>query len=94
MVSSKANIRDIPFNQKSPGHPEEGVLNCHRPKDGHRYSLTESAHWADSVKSRNKQIAHKYNFFFIISSSPVTIYHFPLRSISITQNYGTGKYFR
>ena len=47
MVSSQANISDTPFDQKSPGHPEVGVLNCHRQTDrqtnGHRDSTTESA---------------------------------------------------
>ena len=30
IVSSHANISDTPFDQKSPGHPEVGVLNLHR----------------------------------------------------------------
>ena len=38
-MSLQANIGDMPFNQKSPGHPEMGVLNCHRrtekQTDGH-----------------------------------------------------------
>ena len=32
MVTSEANISDTPFDQKSPGHPEVGVLNCHKPR--------------------------------------------------------------
>ena len=43
-VSSQPNISDVPFDQKSPRPPEEGVLNCHTD------ILTESAQWADSVK--------------------------------------------
>ena len=50
-MSSHANISDTPFEQRSPGHPEEGFLNCHRQAngqtDGHCGSMTESA---DSVK--------------------------------------------
>ena len=44
----------MPFDQKSPGTPEVGVLNCHRPTDtqtdGHCNSMTEPAQWAESVK--------------------------------------------
>ena len=45
----------MPFDQKSPGYPEVGVLNCQRQTDRHRdehgNSMTELAQWADSVKS-------------------------------------------
>ena len=48
-----ADISNMPFDQKSPGHPEVGVLNCHsttdRQTDGHRDSMTELAQWAESV---------------------------------------------
>ena len=48
--SSQANISDTPFSQKSPGHPEVGVLNRHRhlhrptnrQTDGHCDSMKES----------------------------------------------------
>ena len=51
IVSSQANVSDTPFDQKSPGHPEVGVLNCYkhkniqtyRPTDGHGDSMIESA---------------------------------------------------
>ena len=53
-VSLQANISNKPFDQKTPGHPEVGVLNCQRPRDrqtdAHRNSMTESAQWANSVK--------------------------------------------
>ena len=42
-LSTQANISDTPFGQKSPGHPEVGVLNCHRHTNRHRNSMTESA---------------------------------------------------
>ena len=52
--SLQANISNMPFNQKSPGHPEVFFFNCHRPRDkqtdGHRDSMTESAQCANSVK--------------------------------------------
>ena len=54
-VSLQPNISNMPFDQKSPQPPEEGVLRRHRQKnrqtDGHRDSMTESAKWADSVKT-------------------------------------------
>ena len=43
--SSHANISNTPLDQKSPGHPEVGVLDCHRhtyrQTDGHGDSMTE-----------------------------------------------------
>ena len=36
-------VSNTAFNQKSPGHQEMGVLNCHKPTDKHRNSMTESA---------------------------------------------------
>ena len=33
ILSSQANARNILFDQKSSGHPEAGVLNCHRQTD-------------------------------------------------------------
>ena len=58
-VSSQANIRDTPFDQKSPGHPEVGVLNCHRQTDrhtdGHGDSMTELTQWADAVRFFNNE---------------------------------------
>ena len=32
-MSLQTDISDRPFNQKSPQHPEEGVLNCDRKTD-------------------------------------------------------------
>ena len=57
MMSSQTNISDVPFDQKSAGHREVGVLNCHgqtdrqtdRQTDGYRDFMTELAHWADLV---------------------------------------------
>ena len=40
-MSSQPNISNMPFDQKSPGHREVGVLNCHRPTEGHRDSMTD-----------------------------------------------------
>ena len=53
---SHAKISDTPFDQRSPQPTEEGVLNCtnrqkDRHTDDHRNSMTESAQWADAVKS-------------------------------------------
>ena len=31
----QANISNVPFDQKSPGHPEVFFKNCHRPTDKH-----------------------------------------------------------
>ena len=46
IVSLQANISGTPFDQKSPGHPEMDVLNCHRQTN----RQTDIAQWADSVK--------------------------------------------
>ena len=54
-MSLQANISDTPFNQKSPRPPEEGVLDFHTQTSGHRDSMTESAQWADSVKSSSPE---------------------------------------
>ena len=58
-LTSQANISDTPIDQKSPGPQELGFLNFHRQTDrqtdiqtdGHHDSMTESAQWADSVKT-------------------------------------------
>ena len=56
-MSLQASIRNKPFDQKSPGHPEVVVLNCHRPTDGHCNFMTEKAQWADSVKIVINQVS-------------------------------------
>ena len=73
IVSLQANISDKPFNQKSPGHPEVGVLNCHRQTDrhtdGHCNSMTESAPWADKVKRGQAPGNHLLlKLFYILAS--------------------------
>ena len=54
-MSSQANIKNTPFDQMSPQPLEEAVLNyhmqTHRQTDGHGDSMTESAHWANSLKT-------------------------------------------
>ena len=49
-MSLHANNRNMPFDQKSPGHREVGVLNCHKSTDRHCDSMTESSQWSNSVK--------------------------------------------
>ena len=48
-----ANIRVMPYGQKSAQPLEEGVLIFHRQKhtDGHGNPMTESAQWTVLVKS-------------------------------------------
>ena len=64
-MSSQANISDTPFDQKSPGHPEVDVLNCHRQTDRHTYghgdSMTESAQLANSIKTQRQENMSKTN---------------------------------
>ena len=54
-VSSQANIKDTPFDQKSQGHPEVGVFNCHRQTDKQTSRLYD---WiglgANSVKTATR----------------------------------------
>ena len=56
IVSLKPNFSDTPFDQQSPQLPDDGVLQrqgqTDRQTDGQRTSMTESAQWVDSVKSR------------------------------------------
>ena len=50
LVSLQANIRDTFFDQKSPRHPEVGVLQRHRYTDRHGDSMTDPAQRAEAVK--------------------------------------------
>ena len=79
-MSSQANISDTPFDQKTPGHPEVGVLRRHKQIDrqtnGHRNSMPELAQWADSVKIPkyvNKRSDTSYFYFLWISKQPINI---------------------
>ena len=51
-LSSQADISDKPFDQKSPGHLEVGIWNCHRPKDRH----TRLSRPRGPIKGRRKEL--------------------------------------
>ena len=51
IVSLHVNISITPFDQRSPGPPEEGVLNCHTQTDEHGNSMTELAQWGQCSES-------------------------------------------
>ena len=59
MVLSQANVSITFFDQSFAQYREVGVSQWHGQTDrhihGHRNSMTESAHWADSVKIEEKR---------------------------------------
>ena len=49
-LSSQSNFRNSFFDQRSPRHPDVGILQSHKQTDGHRNYITKLAQWAYSVK--------------------------------------------
>ena len=70
-MSSQAKIIDTPFEQKFFQPPEVGVLRWHghtdRQTDGHPDSMTESAQWANSVKTPTQIDTTETSFSLVIS---------------------------
>ena len=54
-MSSQPNITNMPFDRKSPGHPQGGVLNCQTWTDRQTDIATL---WDDSAKRKEKYFNH------------------------------------